>query len=395
MLNKILKKGKLLLLFVSYTFCACSYGKTTKEINGLPLSTDTIAYTILGQLKNNQILIKDTIDLDNNSCIIPKGLTLVFNGGYIKNGTLVGNMTRLKSIKACFNRVRILGSWNVPIINSNLFDDLTYENALKDVVALSDSMVSNKIVIANGKYKVSAQKNCDICISVNSNTELIINGEIELTPNDYRNYYIIQASGNNIKIRGKGTIKGDKHTHLGNSGEWGMGVNLDNAHNTVISGLEIKDCWGDCIYVGNGSTDVTIKNCRLDNGRRQGISITSANKVNIQNCKITNVGGTSPEYAIDVEPNKGDSVDNILIDNVTVEKCIGGFLVYGKAPEARVGEVSIRNCTLTNVPKMPIKLQRCESAIVEKCKIIGCKRKDPIMQEEVRRSSVMRNHIDL
>ena len=385
------------LLVISFLLCSsCGYSRTnSSKAEGLPLATDTISYKVLGQLKNGEVLIEDVIDLKNKSCLLPPNITLRFKDGCVKNGTLIGNKTKIKTTITCFNRVKIEGTWNVPVIKSSMFGDLSYDNALKDVVALANPEVKNKIVIENGNYQVTAYKNGDVCIPLCSNTDIVLNGIITLTPNNYTNYYIIQAEANNIKIHGNGTVIGDKHAHTGKDGEWGMGINLKNAHDVVIMGLSIKDCWGDCIYVGTGSTNVKIKNCKLDHGRRQGVSITSANGVIIKNCVISNVGGTPPEYAIDIEPNKGDTVDNILIENVAVEKCRGGFLVYGKAPEARVGEVSIRNCTLTNVPKMPIKLQKCESAIVEKCKIIGCKRKDPIMQEEVRSFSVMRNHIEL
>lgn len=272
-------------------FNSCGHGRTKSWAEGLPIAVDTISYTTLGSLANGVLTIRDSVDLNNRLCNIPDGITLCFNGGTVNNGTLVGNMTKIKCKKACLNRVGILGTWNVPIIRSSYFCDLNYDNALKDVVALSHPSVKNKIIIDKGNYQVSAYKNGDECIPICSNTELVMNGNILLTPNDYRNYYIIQLSGSNISVKGKGTIVGDKHDHTGNSGEWGMGINLDDAHHVTISGLTIKDCWGDCIYVGSESSDVIIEKCTLDHGRRQGISITSADSVTIKNCLITNVKG--------------------------------------------------------------------------------------------------------
>lgn len=360
----------IILFAIGLICCSCNFGHTEMVAEGLPAMTDTILHDVLGQQKGETILIQDTIDLANHACIIPKGRTLVFKGGYIKNGTLIGNHTRLKSSKACFNRVRILGSWNVPVIKTSLFDDLSYDNALKDVVALADSSINNKIVIGKGHYQVTAYKNGDVCIPVSSNTDVQIDGDIWLTPNDYRNSYIIQASGSNIKIRGKGTIIGDKHTHIGTSGEWGMGIDVENAHHVLISGLTIKDCWGDCIYVGSESTDVRIENCRLDHGRRQGISITSANGVSIKNCVITNVNGTAPEYAIDIEPNKGERVDNVVVEHVMANRCRGGFLVYGRAKDAWVGKVTFRRCQISADGKVVVNINKCDKANVEKCEAI-------------------------
>lgn len=93
--------------------------------------------------------------------------------------------------------------------------------------------------------------------------------------------------------------------------------------------------------------------------------------------------GTDPEYAIDVEPNKDESVDNIIISDVDVKSCQGGFLVYGKAPNAYVGKVSIINCNIDCIKKTPISIIKCTSAKVEKCTIKGGNRKKPISYDEV------------
>ena len=374
-----------LYLFVCLLIFMCSCGQARSGVKAQPLPTaiDTVSYVVLGQPKEGNLTIKDTIDLENRKCVLPEEISLNFKGGLVKNGTLVGNNTKLRSSGACFDRVRIMGTWSVPVISTSLFCNLNYDNALKDVVALSNPAVKNKIIIGRGDYQVSAYKNGDVCLPVNSNTELVINGTIRLTPNNFTNYYILQAEGHDIKIKGKGTILGDKHTHTGKKGEWGMGINLDHAHNVMIKGLTIKDCWGDCIYVGNESSDVRIEDCLLDHGRRQGISITSADGVIIKNCTITNVGGTAPEYAIDVEPNKRETVDNVVIENVITKNCRGGFLVYGKAPLAHVGKVTMRNCRIEASRKMPISIIRCSLARVERCITRGSGRKDDINMVEV------------
>jgi len=363
--------------------CSCGQARSGVKAQPLPTAIDTVSYVVLGQPKEGNLTIKDTIDLENRKCVLPEEISLNFKGGLVKNGTLVGNNTKLRSSGACFDRVRIMGTWSVPVISTSLFCNLNYDNALKDVVALSNPAVKNKIIIGRGDYQVSAYKNGDVCLPVNSNTELVINGTIRLTPNNFTNYYILQAEGHDIKIKGKGTIIGDKHTHTGKKGEWGMGINLDHAHNVIIKGLNIKECWGDCIYVGSESSDVRIEDCLLDHGRRQGISITSADGVTIKNCSITNVGGTAPEYAIDVEPNKGETVDNVTIEEVKVKDCRGGFLVYGKAPNAHVGKVVINNCCIEGARKIPISIIKCLSARVEKCVTRGFSWREDINMVEV------------
>lgn len=372
-------------IFVS--FCSCGHGKTNNK-GGLPLATDTISVEMLGQMVKGTIIIQDTIDLNNSVCFIPNGVSLNFRDGYIKNGTLVGDNTRVKSEKTCFSRVTILGSWHVPVINTDMFEDLSYENALKDVIALSSSSIKNKIIIREGNYCVAAYKDGEACLNIKSNTELVINGNISLCPNDLKKCYIINISGSNIKISGKGIIKGDKHTHTGKSGEWGMGINLYKAHHVKIYGLNICDCWGDCIYVGNESTDIEICNCKLDNGRRQGISITSADNVYIKDCVVSNVYGTAPEYAIDIEPNKGQTVSNVRIKGVTVNNCIGGIYLCGVASNAEIGNVSIRQCKIIGVSKTPIMLQKCNNTLVENVHFERCSSSEPIVKEMATHSIV-------
>ncbi len=155
----------------------------------------------------------------------------------------------------------------------------------------------------------------------------------------------MNAKGQNITISGKGSIIGDKKTHTGTTGEWGMGIFV-RGRDVCIRNITIRDCWGDCIYVGGNSLNVHIDRCLLDNGRRQGISITSARNVYINDCIIKNVSGTAPQFAIDLEPNKGDTVTNIFIHNVTIQNCVGGITANGVVKTAYLGDVFIDNCSV-------------------------------------------------
>ena len=250
---------------------------------------DTVNFTTLGRIDGDNILIEQNTDLKGAICKLPEGKKLVFKKGTIRNGTLVGNNTKLNCKQYAFDKIKIQGTWNVPEISTKLFFDLGYENSLRDVVALAHPKIQNKIIIEKGDYIVKANKNKEVCLTICGNTELILNGVIRMIPNEYPRYDIIKANGHNISIRGNGMIVGDKHTHLGTTGEWGMGIKFHGVVNASVSGLTIKDCWGDCIYVGGNSKNVLIENCMLDHGRRQGISVTKADSVTIRNCKISNV----------------------------------------------------------------------------------------------------------
>lgn len=67
---------------------------------------------------------------------------------------------------------------------------------------------------------------------------------------------------------------GDKELHKGTTG-----VYIRNSNNVLVKDISISDCWGDCLYVGSKSQNINVHNCKLINGRMQGVSITSANRV--------------------------------------------------------------------------------------------------------------------
>lgn len=354
----------------------------------------------LGTVRNRSIIISKDVDLNGTTKYLPKDYILEFKGGIIKNGTLIGNQTKIKCTGKGFDRVNIRGTWNVPIISTSMFVNLTSENVLKDVLALANDKIHNTITIENGIYLVSAQKNADICLSVPGNTTLVLNGIIKLKPNAYPRYDIIRVIGNNVKIKGNGSIIGDKHGHLGETGEWGMGIRFHGANKSSVEELIIRDCWGDCIYVGGNSQNIVIEKCRLDHGRRQGISITKANEVIIRNCTIEHVSGTNPQYAIDVEPNRKDSVDNILIENAIIRDCEGGILVTSGRPkdDAKtpwIGNVTIRNCHVSCKSKRPVNIKQCEEVIIENCFLYVSKSRKAITVTETGKAIVQNNTVNI
>lgn len=359
---------------------------------------NTVTYCFsqqFSQINDKIIIASGIIDLHGATKCLPKNYTLIVKNGIIKNGTLIGNQTKLQCSGKIFDNVHIKGIWNIPHISTSMFADLSYENALKDVLALANSKMRNTITIEKGNYKVKANKNKDACLTLCGNTELILNGVIQIIPNEYPRYDIIRANGRDISIRGNGMIVGDKHTHLGSTGEWGMGIRFHEAMNASVSGLTIKDCWGDCIYVGGNSKNVLIEKCILDHGRRQGISVTKADGVTIKDCKISNVSGTNPQYAIDLEPNANDTVKNILIENVEVVDCEGGFLAtIGKknVEKKKIGKVQIKNCYVSALSNYPIRMTSCESLSVEDC-IISVKNEKSAIYTKNICSVIVRNNV--
>lgn len=291
-------------------------------------------------------IIQSVIDMKEEELVLPKNVTLQFTkGGCLKNGKIIAANTSISGYKqGIFENVKIAGQWNVSYISTDMFRNSSQLNFLKNVFALTCDTVDNVVIVEDGEYTVAAYHLGESILNVPSNTEIIINGSIIMEPNELSSCSIVRLNGKNIKLHGRGEIVGDKHTHLGTTGEWGMGVMVAGCVNVDIYDIAIKDCWGDCIYVGQESINVRINNCTLEHGRRQGISITSAEQVLIESCVISNVGGTAPEYAIDVEPNKNDTVESVIIKNVKATNCKGGFLAWGGATNATINNIELYNC---------------------------------------------------
>ena len=245
---------------------------------------------------------------------------------------------------------------------------------------------NGRLVIAEGMYLLQVKQKSRTCLIIGDNTELVIDGTLQLAPNDYKSYDIIRVVGSHVKILGKGSIVGDRYAHTGHEGEWGMGIRLKGSRNVTIKDLTIADCWGDCIYIGGDCKNIRIDDCLLRGSRRQGISITKADRVTIANCRIANISGTNPQYAIDIEPNEGCTVDNVLIKNVTVTGCEGGFRAIAWKKEkrnVRIGRVEIQNCNVMARSRKTIQFVGCEQSIVKDCVIKTRKGESPIYTRKV------------
>lgn len=314
-----------------------------------------------------ECIISSEINLKGNTFVVPSGTTLHFlRKGRIKNGTIYGNNTRIEwHNNSIFNKVCIAGTWIVPEIYTGMFRDCESMNCIKNVFALSSSGTHNRIHIGKGRYPVSVPKSGKTCIKVYSNTDIILDGHIILEANSFPAYNLFKLDGDNIYIYGSGSIVGDKDKHLGIKGEWGHGLNVGNGNNIRIEGITIKDFWGDCIYV-RGKNNVLVSKCKILNGRRQGISVTQCKNIIIRNCYFEKVGGTSPGYAIDIEPNKGDLIETVLIEGNNVVGCAGGIRVTGPKSNPVMNAI-VRDCVVSKTVRNPYAFYNTKYLELDNC----------------------------
>ncbi len=125
-----------------------------------------------------------------------------------------------------------------------------------------------------------------------------------------------------------------EYIDLNDGSEWRHVISLSGCNHFDIFGLELLDSGGDGIEISGiwqqaiPSTNIHVKNCRIDNNYRQGISITSASKVIIEHCEITNTSGTPPAYGIDLEPDTAyNQMSEITIRNCRITDNEGGGIL--------------------------------------------------------------------
>lgn len=147
------------------------------------------------------------------------------------------------------------------------------------------------------------------------------NSRLILKASDKTNYEILRIHSKRNIVVFSPKITGDRKIHIGQKGEWGMGISIKSSENVKIINSNINDCWGDGIYLGQ-SGNVTNKNIILnygilDNNRRNAISVISSNGLVISNLILSNTNGTNPQTGLDFEPNSNNEVlDDIEVKNL-------------------------------------------------------------------------------
>ncbi|MGI2181036.1 phage tail protein [Shewanella oncorhynchi] len=250
----------------------------------------------------------DVIDIRQNSRLLPLDATKYLPEGYVKDGTVNYTAYIQKAIMDAASRCEVI---------------LPNFKLLIDPVGTDFGGLN---IPSNSK------------VIFNENTELIVKD------NNLGSYEILSCRDvENIELV-KPSIKGDKLTHTGIYGEWGMGIAVrGNCKDIKIISPKVKECWGDGVYIGqiyNGDgtapENIHIENPKLTNNRRQGMSVTSVDGLYIKNPEINGTKSSDspftlingPHAGIDFEPNHVNSkLNRIVIDSINGNHNDGG-LVY-------------------------------------------------------------------
>ena len=167
--------------------------------------------------------------------------------------------------------------------------------------------------------------------------QLAENATLKAIPNSSESYSIIFLEDDSDIVISGGTLLGDRYEHMSITGQWGHGIQIStNTRNIIIKNIVLENFWGDGIYIGYSknpldiASQIKLMNIICNNNRRQGISITHAKYVTIDNILVSNTHGSTPECGIDIEPNAGCYVEDVTIKNSTFSTNEGyGISMYG------------------------------------------------------------------
>ncbi len=254
-------------------------------------------------------------------------------------------------------------------------DDTQAIQRAVDVVAGTGGTVS----IPKGTYLINAL----VSVRLRSDMTLALapGAVLKAIPNGSAHSAILLVSrAERVTITG-GTLLGERAGHTGQGGEWGHGLSLAQARQVVVAGVTAKECWGDGFYVSS-SREVTFCGVIADHNRRQGMSITSGKGIVVRDSTFKNTAGTLPEDGLDIEPNAGDTVDDVLITGCTFADNAGYGLEIG-VPQAHTGRAWISHVvvdgntstgngahTLSPSPRAGIEVSNCAEVRITNNRVV-------------------------
>lgn len=322
-----------------------------------PVTGNTITMNFLQQSmisKENTIyILQYDYNLNKQTITIPSGCILLFEGGSISNGNIIGTNTTIVGNPEIFNLITISGTWLNKEVYSNYFKG-SDSYVLTNVCNLCKGNIFTTLYIEDKIFEIQLTSAYTDVLILPSETKLVTNATIKLIANNLDNYNIVSIRGvSNVSVKGL-TVIGDVQTHTGTTGEYGHGISIFNSQNIILENVTSSYCWGDGIYIAVGSTtntgnaNIIINNAQCNYNRRQGISIIQGEGIKISNSRFDNTGqinGTAPMAGCDIEPNNlNQTLKNIEFFNCKfTNNKSNSFQFYG-FDEIHSSNINILDC---------------------------------------------------
>ena len=186
------------------------------------------------------------------------------------------------------------------------------------------------------------------------------NSKLVMKPNAKERYGLLNIKHVKNVLINNPNIIGDKENHLGEKGEWGVGINVWASSDITINNPKISKTWGDGIYIGEPpiqerkknksyvNYNININGGIIDDCLRNGISIISGINITIDGTIIKNMNTKAPKGAIDIEPNnKNNQIKNIILKNIITKNNFNGIIVFlvniAQEKKYDIGDIVIEN----------------------------------------------------
>ena len=332
----------------------------------------------------NTFVVRKNYGLDGKTLTLRPGQTLVFAGGGLDKGEIVGDHSgiRMNQSRPAFGvDLVISGVWDVAEVHDGWFSfdpspEFVSNRIIGNLLAFSNDetpchiffeedrtyyfelpykgradigeMVTFRMVDGAKKRNYMDILNSDYdylrIFTIPSNTHLTVKNRIKMLPTKVGAYFVFWEYGkSNITVDGGGTISGDNDWHryekafAGSKyyGEWGQIFCCFRCHDFIFRDITLTDAFGDCIlYMGSDrswekgekwASGLTLERVNILRARRNGVSV-GARDVVIRNCRFESCGnasvkGTSPRSGIDFEPDGITKYSEIGNQNVLMENC--------------------------------------------------------------------------
>lgn len=275
---------------------------------------------------------------------VPAGTPLTDTDYWIKTGEFNAQIANIEGMIEDINALIAMG-----------FDVITPENTQEEIQQTLNE--KTLIVFSKGDYPltlIEQESRGPYGLAIPSGRFIIMQGaNFTINTNNYTHYNILYLNNaENVTVTGNFSVTGDRTTHTGTDGEWGHCISVFGGSNISISGGVLKDAWGDGLYLSeigeNVPKNVFATKLKIDNARRNGISIVAGSNIFIDSVIITNVNGTAPQNGIDVEPNYQNKLGYISIKNCVMENCAGAALQLATVNNAAPFPIDIVNIRVDN-----------------------------------------------
>ena len=172
---------------------------------------------VLACQKHN-INVRKDIDLKGKEWKLEEGAVLIFKGGVVKNGKIIGNKSVIKaSSNRIFENILFEGTWNNKDVYADWFpiaQGREHDNAphFKNMMTLCNGDLMTHLYVPKGQYYVSTISGASN-INVASKTYWHNEATIVEIPNDFTKSSLVLIHGSNDVTIDGGVFIGDVNNH--------------------------------------------------------------------------------------------------------------------------------------------------------------------------------------